>query len=111
MLSTAIARIVKRLIVKIYRPMLKQETTKNRAISTLHDIDVGLPVRVVELRCDPSVCQRLREMGFCEFTEVCKVTQSEALICRICNGRVALSRRLAKHIVVEPLNAPHHNEK
>ena len=77
---------------------------ENSNISTLSDVDVGLPVRVKELRGEPAVCQRLREMGFCEFAEVCKVAQSGAMICRICNSKVILSKRLGKNIVVEAVD-------
>ena len=70
-------------------------------LSTLCDVSVNLPVRIKALNAEPAVCQRLREMGFCEFAEVRKVSQGAALICRVCGVKVALSRYLAKNIVVE----------
>lgn len=78
-------------------------TPKNESINRLGDVAVGLPVRIRELCGEPGVCQRLREMGFCEFAEICKVAQGEALICRIANGRVILSERLAENILVESI--------
>ena len=73
-------------------------------ISTLCDVSVNLPVRIKALNAEPAVCQRLREMGFCEFAEVRKVAQGSALICRVCGVKVALSRYLAKNIVVETIH-------
>ena len=73
---------------------------KDNTTSTLLDADVGRPVRVVALEGEPVVCQRLREMGFCESAQVCKIAHSGALICQVCNGRVVLSQRLGKNIIV-----------
>ena len=70
---------------------------------SLNDVAIGLPVRVKELCGDPAVCQRLREMGFCEYAEICKVAQSEALICRLHKGKIVLSKRLAENILVEAI--------
>ncbi len=75
-----------------------------RLRSTLHDIDIGKTVRVKEICADPSVCQRLREMGFCEYIEVCKIAHGGALICRVGSGRMVLSQRLAKNIFVEAID-------
>ncbi len=77
---------------------LRKENTNN-----LGDVAVGQSVRIKELCGEPGVCQRLREMGFCEYAEICKVAQGEALICRISSGRVILSERLAENILVESI--------
>ena len=73
--------------------------------STLCDVSVNLPVRIKALNAEPAVCQRLREMGFCEFAEVRKVAHGSALICRVCGVKVALSKYLAKNIVVETIHS------
>ena len=73
----------------------------NVPTNTLHDAAIGKPVRVKAIQGEPAVCQRLREMGFCEYAEVCKVAESGALICRICGSHVVLSKGLAKNILVE----------
>ena len=73
--------------------------------NNLCDIESGQSVRVTQLRGEPAVCQRLREMGFCEFAEVRKVVHGEVLICHVCNTRIALSRRLAKNILVESISS------
>jgi len=66
---------------------------------------VGSKLRVRDLKSHPAVCQRLREMGFCEFAEIHKVADNGALICQVCGARVALSRSLGKQIIVEPVAA------
>jgi ferrous iron transport protein A len=66
---------------------------------------VGLKLRVRDLRSQPIVCQRLREMGFCELAEICKLSDAGALLCLVCGTKVALSRKLGKEIIVEPVHA------
>ena len=67
---------------------------------------IGVRLRVRGLKGRPEVCQRLREMGFCEYAELDKLADHGALICRICGTRVAVSRRLGKEILVETLSEP-----
>ena len=74
----------------------------------LYDIEVNQPARVKALHGEPAVCQRLREMGFCEFAEVRKLTHGSCLICHVCGVNVALSKYLAKNIVVEKIHPPSH---
>lgn len=66
---------------------------------------VGLKLRVRGLTSRPGVCRRLREMGFCELAEIHKIADNGALICQVCGARVALSRSLGKHILVEPIHS------
>ncbi len=66
---------------------------------------IGVKLRVRSLKSKPAVCQRLREMGFCELVEIHKVADNGALICQVCGVRVALSRNLGKEIIVEPVLA------
>ena len=86
--------------------MSEKTVYKLRQIRTLNDIPVGQPVRIKELRGEEEVCQRLREMGFCELAEICKVAHHNGLICRVCDGKVALSKGLADNIVVESVDLP-----
>lgn len=76
---------------------------KTNKINSLDDVAVGQPVRIKELCGDPTVCQRLREMGVCEYAEICKIAQNSALICSLHNGRIVLSKNLAENILVESL--------
>ena len=64
---------------------------------------VGAKLRVRGLKGQAAICQRLREMGFCELAEVRKLSDNGALICSVCGSRVALSRSLAKEIIVQPV--------
>ena len=68
--------------------------------TTLKDVAVGSRVTIECLRGEPGVCQRLREMGFCESATVQKIADSGALICKVCEAKVIISKRLAKNIVV-----------
>ena len=74
--------------------------------TNLYDIEINQPVRVKSIHGEPAVCQRLREMGFCEFAEVRKLTHGSCLICHVCGVNVALSKYLAKNIVVEKIHPP-----
>ena len=72
--------------------------------STLCDVSINLPVRIKALHAEPAVCQRLREMGFCEFAEIRKVSEGAALLCRVCGVNIALSKYLARNILVEKIH-------
>ncbi len=84
---------------------------KNIPVSTVEEIktitlceaSLNRPMRIKALNAEPAVCQRLREMGFCEFAEIRKVSHGSALICHVCGVKVALSRYLAQNIVVETI--------
>ena len=72
--------------------------------TNLCDVASQVTVRIKAIEGEPGVCQRLREMGFCEFAEIRKVSEGGPLICHVCGVKVILSRYLAKNILVE---APH----
>ena len=67
----------------------------------LTDLPVGAAGRVCELAGQPELCQRLREIGFCESAVIEKIAGEKTLICQLCQTRIALSDRAAQHIVVE----------
>ncbi len=67
----------------------------------LNDLPNGAAGRVCELSGQADVCQRLREMGFCESAVIEKVSGQRTLLCQLCGTRIALSDRAAAHIVVE----------
>jgi ferrous iron transport protein A len=68
---------------------------------TLTQLPIGSAARVCALEGQPEVCQRLREMGFCESAIIEKVSGRHTLLCQVCGTRIALSERAARHIVVE----------
>jgi ferrous iron transport protein A len=69
----------------------------------LTELPVGAAGRVYELEGKADVCQRLREMGFCESAVIEKVSGVHTLLCQVCGTRIALSDRAAQHIVVEQI--------
>ena len=62
----------------------------------------GQKVRVQRLEGHESVCNRLREMGFCELSEVRVLNNNGATLCQVCGAKVCLSRQIADVILVEP---------
>ena len=72
---------------------------------TLSRARCGQKLRVVSLCPDRPECARLRELGFCESAEVCKVAEGGATICSLLGMRVAIGRELAAMVRVEPLCA------
>jgi ferrous iron transport protein A len=67
----------------------------------LTELPSGATGRVCELSGKAEVCQRLREMGFCESAVVDKISGRHTLLCQLCGVRIALSSGAAQHIVVE----------
>ena len=67
----------------------------------LTELPVGAAGRVCALSGKAEVCQRLREMGFCESAVIEKVSGAHTLLCQLCGTRIALSDRAAAHVVVE----------
>ncbi len=72
---------------------------------TLLSAPMGKKLRLLVLQAKPAQCQRLREMGFCESAEIIKLSQGAALVCQVCGTRLALSKDLAKDILIEPLRS------
>lgn len=72
---------------------------------TLNDVGTGQSVRIECLRGEEGVCQRLRELGFCESAVIEKVADNGGLICRVCDARIAISKGLAGNIIVKDLCA------
>ncbi|MBI5023844.1 MAG: ferrous iron transport protein A [Candidatus Omnitrophica bacterium] len=70
---------------------------------TLNDVGIGQSVRIECLRGEEGVCQRLRELGFCESAVIEKVADNGGLICRVCDARIAISKGLAGNIIVKDL--------
>jgi len=76
------------------------------AVCPLSRVKAGTTVCIKELAAAPEVRDRLRELGLGEEQRV-KLLSSEAnVICQVCNARLALSEKLARTILVEPLPSP-----
>ncbi|MEQ1860185.1 MAG: FeoA family protein [Chthoniobacteraceae bacterium] len=77
-----------------------------RETISLLEARCGERLRVIDLKRDCATSDRLRELGFCESAEVCKVVaQRGACICLLAGTRVALGRDLAAHVLVERVRA------
>ena len=72
-------------------------------MKTLCQVDTGRHVRIERLQGEKAVCQRLREMGFCESSVVEKIADSGSLICKVCDAKVILSKELAEKIIVKDI--------
>jgi ferrous iron transport protein A len=81
--------------------MASAEETSPPLRVRLTDLPVGEAGRVCSLEGKVDVCQRLREIGFCESAVIEKVSGASTLVCQVCGTRIALSDRAAQHIVVE----------
>lgn len=69
----------------------------------LSEVKAGTAVRIKRLLAGPEVCQRLREMGFCEEQQVRLLLHNSSIVCKVCNVRMGLSSKLGDCIVVEPV--------
>ena len=73
----------------------------NCAPLNLSQARCGEKLKIVNLWKDSPATARLRELGFCESAEVCKVADRGACICVLMGTRVALGPELASHVFVE----------
>lgn len=87
-------------LMSIFRPRKANAATPDASM-TLFDASAGIRCRVVALNGCQGTCHRLREMGFCENAQITKISKGGSTVCTVCGSRVALSRKLAKSIVVE----------
>lgn len=83
--------------------MSSPEEMKNAPLVRLTDLPSGSAGRVQELSGKSEICQRLREMGFCESAVIEKVSGVHTVLCQVCGTRVALSDKAAQHILVEQI--------
>ncbi|MET0262237.1 MAG: FeoA family protein [Rariglobus sp.] len=68
---------------------------------TLTELPVGAAGRVCLLTGEAALCQRLREMGFCESAVIEKISGRTTLLCQVCGTRIALGEGVARFITVE----------
>ena len=65
---------------------------------TLKNASVGKNLKIEALTGD--YCQKLREMGFCEGLDVCKLSDDRCVVCSICNVKYAISKDLSSSVVL-----------
>ncbi len=87
---------------KLFHPK-GRECVCHAQLKTLSEADEGGHLKIECLRGEDGVCQRLREMGFCESSIVQKVADSGALICKVCDAKVILSKELGQKIIVKDI--------
>lgn len=74
-------------------------------VCPLSRVRAGSVVCIKELSTTPDVTNRLRELGMCEEQRIKLLTRQSSYICQVCNARLAISKRLADSIMVEPVAA------
>ncbi|RFC42330.1 MAG: Fe2+ transport system protein FeoA [Verrucomicrobia bacterium] len=72
---------------------------------TLCSAACGQRLRILALSACSEDCLRLREMGFCELSEVRKLTDGSAILCSLYGVRLALGRELGARVLVETVAA------
>ena len=72
-------------------------------MTALAAVRPGSSVRIRKLDAQPEICNRLREMGFCEDSIVQCLQTGASCVCRIHHAKIGLSGQLAASILVEPL--------
>jgi Fe2+ transport system protein FeoA len=75
------------------------------AVCPLSHVAAGTTVCIKELAASPELRDRLRELGLGEEQRIKLLSRQANIICQVCNARLALSERLAKVIMVEPLSS------
>lgn len=74
--------------------------------------EVGNSVSLDEavINCDVRInslsgpaCDRLRDLGFCEQMQLRKISNGRNLLCSVCGAKMAISRELAKQVIVSPV--------
>jgi ferrous iron transport protein A len=66
---------------------------------TLSKAKAGCMLRICKL--EGSECRRLREIGFCEEMQLCKLSNGRNMICAMCGTKLAVSRKLGDQVLVE----------
>lgn len=46
-------------------------------------------------------CKSLRDLGFCEKLNITKLQGGKNIVCILCGTKIAISRELAQHVIVE----------
>jgi Fe2+ transport system protein FeoA len=75
------------------------------AVCPLTRVAAGTTVCIKELAASPELRDRLRELGLGEEQRIKLLSSNANVICQVCNARLALSEKLARAILVEPVPA------
>jgi Fe2+ transport system protein FeoA len=74
------------------------------AVCPLSQVTAGTTVCIKELAASPELRDRLRELGLGEEQRIKLLSSKANVICQVCNARLALSEKLARTILVEPVS-------
>lgn len=66
---------------------------------TLSQAKAGCRLRICKL--EGKGCRRLREIGFCEQMQICKLSDGRNMLCSMCGTKLAVSRKLGEQVMVE----------
>lgn len=72
---------------------------------TLRSAKCGQRLRILSLNACKDDCLRLRELGFCESSELSKISDGAAILCSLYGMRLAVGQELGAHVLVEPVAA------
>ena len=75
------------------------------SVCPLNHVAAGTTVCIKELAASPELRDRLRELGLGEEQRIKLLSSKANVICQVCNARLALSEKLARAILVEPLSS------
>lgn len=81
----------------------KAECACHTLAKNLSEVSTGQSFQIKCLQGEEGVCQRLREMGFCESALVEKIADSGTLICKVCDSKLVISKKLAENIIVKDI--------
>jgi ferrous iron transport protein A len=74
-------------------------------VCPLTRVKAGSVVSIRSLSTTPEMCDRLRELGFCEDQKIKLLARDSSYICQVCNARLGISPRLAEAIMVQPVGS------
>ena len=69
-------------------------------VLNLHQAPCGGRFKICQLCGNANNCQKLREMGFTEDTEIQVLSRNGAVVCQVFGSRVGLSSSLARNVMV-----------
>jgi len=75
---------------------------------TLKNAPTGEKLLIESLSGD--CCQKLREFGFCEGLDVCKISEKQCILCSVCGIKYAISKELSARIILNENQYQDHDQ-
>ncbi|MGJ8642740.1 MAG: FeoA family protein [Luteolibacter sp.] len=80
------------------------------AVNATRELECPVSLDEAGINCDVRIsslsgpaCDRLRDLGFCEQMQLRKISNGRNLLCTVCGAKMAISRELAKQVIVSPV--------